>query len=323
MSVAVPVLLTLFSILIPLKTWFAPSQPLEVKNDSPNAISLMLTTFTGQTIEAGNAAEVEAGKSVDAKTAFPQLATPGTYILYAVPKGKSLPDFIGTPLVIGVREDKREGAQGGPIVTKAEPLRYAVATTAKGPMTMVFYYDVAPNTADSFLSLATGGYFDGLTFHRIVPGFVIQGGDPRGDGTGGPGYMVDAEFSDAKDSGRVHDAGSLSMARTGDPGEAPGVMPRPEFANSAGSQFFVCLNYENTRTLDGRYTLFGKVTGGMEAINKIAQAPLADDRSEKPREPQVIQKVEVKPVTKENNPYPQLMKAREAAAEVRPRPAAK
>jgi cyclophilin family peptidyl-prolyl cis-trans isomerase len=301
MSVAVPVLLTLFSILIPLKTWFAPSQPLEVKNDSPNAISLMLTTFTGQTIEAGNAAEVEAGKSVDAKTAFPQLATPGTYILYAVPKGKSLPDFIGTPLVIGVREDKREGAQGGPIVTKVEPLRYAVATTAKGPMTMVFYYDVAPNTADSFLSLATGGYFDGLTFHRIVPGFVIQGGDPRGDGTGGPGYSLAPEFND-----RPHVEGSLSMARQGDPSEAPGVMPRYEFAASAGSQFFVCLDYEKTRQLDKRYTVFGKVIEGMDTVNAIAKTPLADQAAGKPAEPQVIQKVEVFSVTPGKNPYEKL-----------------
>ena len=268
MAATVPVLMTLFSILIPLKTWFAPNQPLEVKNASDSAIVLTLTTFSGQTIEAGKAATVEAGKSVDAKAAFPQLATPGTYILYAVPSGKALPEFVGTPLVIGVREDKRDGAQGGPIVTKVEPLRYAVATTAKGPMTMVFYYDVAPNTADSFLTLASGGYFDGLTFHRIIPGFVIQGGDPRGDGTGGPGYSIAPEFND-----RPHVAGALSMARQGDPSESPGVMPRYEFAASAGSQFFVCLDYAKTQQLDKRYTGFGKVIDGMAVVDAIQNDP--------------------------------------------------
>ena len=101
------------------------------------------------------------------------------------------------------------------------------------------------------------------------------------------------------------------------------VGTRTSDPNSAGSQFFVCLNYENTRTLDGRYTLFGKVTSGMEAVNKIAQAPLADDRSEKPREPQAIQRVQVMPVTKEHNPYAELMRAREKAAELRPAQPAK
>src|SRR3989442_8101703 len=106
------------------------------------------------------------------------------------------------------------------MVVRVEPLRYAVMQTAHGPVTMAFYYDIAPNTVSNFLTLSEQGFYDGLTFHRIAPGFVIQGGDPRGDGTGGPGYMIDAEFSDPKDSGRSHDAGALSMARSGDPGEA-------------------------------------------------------------------------------------------------------
>jgi peptidyl-prolyl cis-trans isomerase B (cyclophilin B) len=195
-------------------------------------------------------------------------------------------------------------------VVRVEPLRYAVLHTAAGPMTAAFYYDVAPNTVHNFLSLAEGGYFDGLTFHRIVPGFVIQGGDPRGDGTGGPGYMIDAEFSDPKNNRSQHEAGALSMARTGDPGEGPGVMPRPEFANSAGSQFFVCLDYANTKQLDGKYTVFGRVVGGMEAVNKIAAAPLADTRSGMPEKPQVIERVEVKPVVPAENPYGTVLKPR-------------
>jgi peptidyl-prolyl cis-trans isomerase B (cyclophilin B) len=300
--------MTLFSILTPAKTWFAPSQPLDVKNDSKTSVSLVLTTFNGQAVEAGGAARLEAGKNVDLKTIFPQAATPGTYLLYAVPEGKSLPEFVGTPLVVGVRQDKRDGAPSGTIVTKVEPLRYAVATTAKGPMTMVFYYDVAPNTADSFLSLANGGYFNGLTFHRVVPDFVIQGGDPRGDGTGGPGYSLPPEFND-----RPHTAGTLSMARQGDPSEAPGVMPRYEFSASAGSQFFVCLNYERTKQLDGRYTVFGKVVDGMETVKAIAATPLADAATPladaaagKPAQPQVIEKIEVFPVTPGKNPYEKM-----------------
>ena len=134
---------------------------------------------------------------------------------------------------------------------------------------MVFYYDVVPNTAENFLRLSEEGFYDGLTFHRIVPGFVIQGGDPRGDGTGGPGYMINAEFST-----KPHKEGVLSMARSGDPGEGTGGRPRPEFANSASSQFFICLDYAQTRALDGKYTAFGEVTDGMDAVKKIAATPL-------------------------------------------------
>src|SRR5205814_904650 len=103
----------------------------------------------------------------------------------------------------------------------------------------------------------------------------------------------------------------LSMARNTDPGEGPGVMPRPEFANSAGSQFFICLDSQNTRVLDGKYTVFGRVVAGMDAVNKISRAPLAEDRSERPKEPQVIRKIEVKPVVPGENPYAQVMRARD------------
>lgn len=302
-STTLPALVAmLFSVLVPAKMWFAPDQPLMVKNDSAAVVMLTLTGFNGQTIEAGGPARLDPGQSVDAKTVFQQLAMPGTYILYAVPEGKSLPEFVGTPLVVGVREEKRRGRpEGQVLVTKVEPLRYAVAHTAKGELTMVFYYDVAPNTADSFLNLAAGGYFDGLSFHRIVPGFVIQAGDPRGDSTGGPGFTIAPEFND-----RPHSPGTLSMAREGDPSESPGVLPRYEFAASAGSQFFVCLDYEKTKQLDRAYTVFGKVIDGMDAVNKIAQTPLADARSGKPAERQTIEKVEVLSVTPGNNPYEKL-----------------
>ena len=163
-------------------------------------------------------------------------------------------------------------------------------TTKQGPMTMAFYYDVAPHTVENFLDLAEHGYYDGLTFHRIVPGFVIQGGDPRGDGTGGPGYQIPAEFNE-----RQHEAGVLSMARSNDP-------------DSAGSQFFVCLDYANTKSLDNKYTAFGKVVDGFKVAQAIAAAPLEDPQAGRPKEPQAIEKVEVKPVTAKENPYAAIQK---------------
>jgi peptidyl-prolyl cis-trans isomerase B (cyclophilin B) len=180
-------------------------------------------------------------------------------------------------------------------------------------MPAAFYYDVAPHTVETFQSLAENGFYDGLTFHRVVPKFVIQGGDPRGDGTGGPGFMIDEEFNT-----RPHETGALSMARNTDPGEGPGVMPRPEFANTAGSQFFICVNGDNTRVLDGKYTVFGRVIEGMETVNQIAAAPLADERSERPKEPQVIRKIEIKPVTPQENPYRHVLRPRDVTAASQP-----
>jgi peptidyl-prolyl cis-trans isomerase B (cyclophilin B) len=110
--------------------------------------------------------------------------------------------------------------------------------TTKGTIKIEMWPDVAPGHCKNILGLAKIGYYDGLTFHRIVPGFVIQGGCPEGTGTGGPGYTIPAEFNSRK-----HDPGVLSMARTSDP-------------NSAGSQFFLCL--EQTPFLDNQYTAFGK-----------------------------------------------------------------
>jgi peptidyl-prolyl cis-trans isomerase B (cyclophilin B) len=280
MSLA-PLFAALFSVLVPTKMWFAPSQPDEFRNAGKDDVTLVLTDFAGKVLEAKGPADVTPGKTVDVKSIFPQLSNIGAYVLYAVPKGKALPDFEGTPVVLQVRGDKQNEVN----VTKVEPLRYAVMDTKDGPITMIFYYDVAPNTVDSFLRLASGGYYDGLTFHRIVPGFVIQGGDPKGNGTGGPGYNLEAEFNDRK-----HLPGVLSMARAQDP-------------NSAGSQFFICLDYNQTKHLDNQYTAFGQVTSGMDAVNKIAATKLKDPQQGVPETPQVIQKVTVKPVTAQDNPY--------------------
>jgi cyclophilin family peptidyl-prolyl cis-trans isomerase len=287
---AVSLFAALFSVLIPTKMWFGVKQADDFRIDSKEDVTLVLTDFTGKALPPTGSADAAAGKTVDAKKIFPQLATTGTYVLYAVPKGKNLPDFVGTPVVLEVRGEA-EGPPA-PTVTRVQPLQYAVIDTPQGSMKCIFYYDVAPLTVDNFLKLAEQGYYDGLTFHRIVPSFVIQGGDPRGDGTGGPGYTIKGEFSE-----RPHHAGVLSMARTQDP-------------NSAGSQFFVCLDYNQTKNLDRKYAAFGKVVSGMEAVNKIAAAPLADERNGVPKEPQVITSVTVKPVTPQDNPYADFFKGK-------------
>lgn len=267
------------SVLTPAKTWVTPAGPLTVSVKAEGAERLVLTKF-GSNTELGSK-DVSGESTPNLKEIFPQVKDPGTFVLYLVPKDKKLTEFSGTPLVIEVREDKHGG---GPMVTKVEPLRYAVMTTKQGPLTMAFYYDVAPNTVNSFLTLAEQGYFDGLLFHRIIKDFVIQGGDPRGDGTGGPGYNLEAEFND-----RPHTEGVLSMARAGDP-------------NSAGSQFFICLDYGHTKALDHQYTAFGKVTDGMKAVKEIGAVPTNGEEGH-PLEKQVIEKVEVKPVTASENPY--------------------
>ena len=136
--------------------------------------------------------------------------------------------------------------------------------TDHGTFELELWNDVAPGHAENFLKLAGKGFYDGLSFHRIIPGFVIQGGCPKGDGTGGPGWNIKAEFNE-----RQHVPGVLSMARSAHP-------------DSAGSQFFVCLTREHCQHLDRQYTGFGKVTKGMDVIEKIAATPLRDPRGGTP-----------------------------------------
>jgi len=284
----VSAILSLVSILTPTRTWYPPASPLTVDVKMDGDATLVLTDFDGKPIPPSASADFSGQKTIDLKTLWPSLSAAGTYVLFVQPKGKPLGQFDGTPLVIEIRADHDRGA-AEPQVTHVGPLEYAVMTTDQGPITEIFYYDVAPITVASFLDLARTGYFDKLTFHRIVPGFVIQGGDPKGDGTGGPGYRVPAEFND-----RPHIEGTLSMARAADP-------------NSGGSQFFICLDYSRTKMLDHKYTVFGRVAGGMDAVNKIAATPLANGGGDgPPRTPQVIQKVEVKPVTATEDPYADL-----------------
>ena len=139
------------------------------------------------------------------------------------------------------------------------------------------YPDKAPNTVNNFISLVKKGFYDGLIFHRVIEGFMIQGGDPEGTGMGGPGYGIKGEFARNRfDNDLRHTAGVLSMARAMDP-------------NSAGSQFFIM--HMDAPHLDGQYAAFGKVTRGMDVVNKIAQT--ATDPMDRPREDQVMEKVTV------------------------------
>jgi peptidyl-prolyl cis-trans isomerase B (cyclophilin B) len=120
-----------------------------------------------------------------------------------------------------------------------------------GEIRLEFYPEDAPKTVENFVTLAKKGFYNGLNFHRVVPDFVVQGGCPKGNGTGGPGYQIKAEFNKQK-----HVRGTLAMARSQDP-------------DSAGSQFYIC--YGNTPHLDGQYTVFGKVVSGMEHVDRIKQ----------------------------------------------------
>ncbi len=153
------------------------------------------------------------------------------------------------------------------------------------------YPEKAPNTVNNFLSLVEKGYYDGLIFHRVIAGFMIQGGDPNGTGTGGPGYHIKGEFAGNgfKQNDISHVRGVLSMARAQHP-------------DSAGSQFFVM--HEEAEYLDGQYAAFGRVIEGMETVDEIAQTKT--DWSDRPYENQVMKKVtaETFGVT-----YPQPQKA--------------
>ena len=295
----------------PAKAWVAPTQPLTFTNDGNAPVRLVLTTFQGDRIPVGQdvqakGTELPVGESVDLTSIYPSIRV-GTYLLYPVgtdtPEAAAAQEFSATPYVISVRGDDRIGAAPGPSVTRLEPLRYARVRTSVGTMTIAFYYEGAPNTVSNFLDLAEGGFYDGLSFHRVVPGFVVQGGDPIGDGTGGPGYNIDAEFNE-----RPHLPGVLSMAREADPIERQGAMPRDAARNSAGSQFFIALDYENTRRLDGRYSVFGRVVEGMNVVQNIADGALADERLGRPENPVTIERVEVLRVEPgQDNPYEVLV----------------
>ena len=147
----------------------------------------------------------------------------------------------------------------------------ATLHTNHGAIGVELYPDDAPKTVDNFVKLARDGFYDGLIFHRVIPDFMIQGGDPTGTGRGGPGYQFEDEFNQHK-----VDRGALAMANAG--------------PNTNGSQFFI-VTAEACPWLDGKHTVFGRVTSGIEIADKIAE--LTSDGNDKPREDAVIERVEI------------------------------
>ena len=146
-----------------------------------------------------------------------------------------------------------------------------------GVIRLELYPDIAPITVDNFVSLVKKGFYDGLIFHRVISGFMIQGGDPKGTGMGGPGYTIKGEFSaNGVENGLSHTRGVISMARSND-------------YDSAGSQFFIM--HADAPSLDGQYAAFGRVIEGMETVDEIAQTPT--DFNDHPRKTQKLRKVTV------------------------------
>lgn len=150
-----------------------------------------------------------------------------------------------------------------------------------GIINIELYPEIAPNTVRNFVSLVQKGFYNGVIFHRVIPGFMIQGGDPEGTGGGGPGYSIPGEFSEnGFNNSLKHGKGVISMARTGEP-------------NSAGSQFFIVVadSANNSASLDDKYASFGKVTTGMETADKIVA--VEKDQNDKPLKDQKMKKVTV------------------------------
>jgi peptidyl-prolyl cis-trans isomerase B (cyclophilin B) len=164
-------------------------------------------------------------------------------------------------------------------------------TMANGDvMKAELYPEIAPNTVNNFISLVKKGYYDGLIFHRVIAGFMIQGGCPDGNGMGGPGYSIKGEFSQNGFKNTLkHTEGVLSMARAMNP-------------NSAGSQFFIM--HQNSPHLDGSYAAFGKLVEGLEVVDKIAQ--VGTDWSDRPMVPQIIDTMTVETFG-ETYPEPEKM----------------
>jgi len=179
------------------------------------------------------------------------------------------------PKLPSPREDWAELAASR---TKGGKKMIATVETNMGTFSFELLSDIAPDTVENFVTLAEKGFYDGTIFHRVINGFMIQGGDPKGTGTGGPGYTIKAEFSKYK-----HIAGTVAMARSADP-------------DSAGSQFYVCL--AATPHLDGQYTVFGQTIEGLDTV--LAIGKVKTDRSDRP-----LEQVEMKSVTIRDEPQAQ------------------
>ena len=153
-----------------------------------------------------------------------------------------------------------------------------------GVIKLELYHNLAPITVENFVKLAEAGFYDGLIFHRVISGFMIQGGDPNGNGTGGPGYTIKGEFTNnGVENNLSHTRGVISMARQGNP------YRDYDYYDTAGSQFFIM--HADYPALDGNYAAFGKVTEGMDVVDAIASTPT--DSNDKPVTEQKIKQIKI------------------------------
>jgi peptidyl-prolyl cis-trans isomerase B (cyclophilin B) len=263
-----------------------------------------LYTFDGKPVQATAVHNVDLSKGVvDLAAFYPQIRKEGTWILTwnsaqpLVISTNANPGFSNKNIPWKLNEMRprfetapKEQQQQivdnlcRPVCIHLEPLVYAQINTDKGNMKATLDYGVAPNTVDSFIRLASGHFYDGSSFHRVIKTFMIQGGDSleQEAGGGGPGFDIRREFSE-----KPHQRGALSMARTNDP-------------DSAGSQFFIIhQRSESSVSLDRQYTVFGQVFEGLDIVDKIAETPVSDDNGTvsgaKPR----ITSIEILPATAE------------------------
>lgn len=177
----------------------------------------------------------------------------------------------------GQQESKQSSQYPFEILDTKEPIKAEIEMEDGGIIALELDPETAPITASNFVYLAKKGFYDGLTFHRVIEGFMIQGGDPQGSGTGGPGYTIKGEFSNNGVKNNIkHERGVISMARTND-------------MNGGGSQFFIM--HANNESLNGNYAAFGKVTSGMDIVDKIAN--VQTDSNDKPLKPVVMKTIRI------------------------------
>ena len=177
----------------------------------------------------------------------------------------------------GQQESKQSSQYPFEILDTKEPIKAEIEMEDGEIIALELDPETAPITVSNFVYLAKKGFYDGLTFHRVIKGFMIQGGDPQGTGTGGPGYTIKGEFSNNGVKNNIkHERGVISMARTND-------------MNGGGSQFFIM--HANTENLNGNYAAFGKVTSGMDIVDKIAN--VQTDSNDKPLKPVVMKTIRI------------------------------
>lgn len=270
-------------LLNPVRGYFQPGQPVEVRIDQAalatageGALSLALLSPEG-TVQA--TAQVPQGAtSVDLAALF---AGPAGNVWDGKPhfvQAARGEEALGAPLVVVPLSPPNLQTPRSPDALRVYVEQRVVLRTSLGEVTVKLDPVVAPNTTRAFMDLVRDGFYTMIKVHRVVPGFVIQAGDPRGDGTGGPGYFLDLE-----PSRKEHQRGTLSMARQG------------HDVNTNGSQFFICLTREACAALDSKYTAFGEVVSGMDVVDKIAATPLADPARGRPTTPPLIESAALTP----------------------------